>query len=166
MGQEAENQRLLKIMAGRGASSERRRRSTFSTSGLVIFFPYLASLGYYFDTRVVYSLDVAWSWYGWLFLSLEILGAVSIVGYALILTRTTSRRPEEKPQCTATRYVIRSARRLVQNVKAETLVVSVPLFPSCLPAIPVSLDGCVRLTSTSGFFKTRSSVPQRLGPRR
>lgn len=146
MGQEAENQRLLKRMAGRGATSERRRRSTFSTSGLVIFFAYLASLGYYFYTRVVYSLDVAWSWYGWLFLALEILGAASIVGYALILTRTTSTHPKEKPQCTAMRYVIRvmipcykESLDIVQNTVLAAVEAEVP--PNCCKHVYLCDDG-------------------------
>lgn len=72
----------------------------------------------------MYSLYVAWIWYGWPVLALGVSASASIVGYALILYRATTRGPKEKPQDIAKRFVTRVLipcykKRLEKESRAE-----------------------------------------------
>ena len=81
---------------GRGAKSAGSYRRVCFPAGTAVLLAYIAALAYYLSIRVSFSLRVEWLWYGWLFLVLEIVGSVSIVGYALILSRRVRASRDEQ----------------------------------------------------------------------
>jgi membrane glycosyltransferase len=70
----------------------------YSPIGILIFLFYLSSCIYYFVIRATKTLDMGFTWYGWLVLVVEIITSTATMGYAVLLIRfTRSKRTKGLP---------------------------------------------------------------------
>jgi hypothetical protein len=70
-------------------STARPFNRRYSPIGILIFLFYLGSCMYYFVVRATKTLDMGFTWYGWVVLLVEIVTSTATMGYAVLLIRYT-----------------------------------------------------------------------------